>query len=84
MTINKIQDQTFQRTEILLPESCFTHDQLYVTFSRYGYPPDDKNRSGLKVIVYDTPIQGRKKSDGGIRTNDTEGTTTNNIVLKNI
>ena len=38
----------------------------------------------MKVVVYDTQIQGRKKDDGGIRTNETEGTTTQNIVLKEI
>ena len=84
MTINKSQGQTFRRTGLLLPESCFAHGQLYVAFSRCGYPPDDKNNTGLKVVVYDTPIQGRKKSDGGIRMNETEGITTQNIVLKEI
>ena len=38
----------------------------------------------LKVVVYDTPIQGRQKINEGIRTNDTEGITTQNIVLKEI
>ena len=84
MTINKSQGQTFRRTGLLLPESCFAHGQLYVAWSRCGYPPDEKNRTGLKVVVYDTTIQGRKKSDGGIRENDTEGITTQNIVLKEI
>ena len=55
-----------------------------MAFSRCGYPPDDKNNTGLKVVVYDTPLQGRKKSEGGIRTNETEGITTQNIVLKEI
>ena len=84
MTINKSQGQTFQRTGLLLPESCFAHGQLYVAFSRCGYPPHDKGNTGLKVVVYDTPMQGRKKSLGGIRTNETEGITTQNIVLKEI
>jgi len=84
MTINKSQGQTFKRTGLLLPEACFAHGQLYVAFSRCGYPPNDKCNTGLKVVVYDTPIQGRKKSAGGIRTNETEGTTTQNIVLKEI
>ena len=84
MTINKSQGQTFRRTGLLLPESCFGHGQFYVSFSRCGYPPDDKTITGLKVVVYDTPIQGRKKSKGGIRKNETEGITTQNIVLKEI
>ena len=84
MTINKSQGQTFRRTGLLLPDSCFSHGQLYVAFSRCGYPPNDRDHTGLKIVVYDTKIQGRKKSDGGVRTNDTEGTTTQNIVLKEI
>ena len=39
MTINKSQGQTFRRTGLLLPKSCFVHGQLYVKFSRCGYPP---------------------------------------------
>jgi len=61
MTINKSQGQTFRRTGLLLPESCFAHGQLYVAFSRCGYPPDNDSRTGLKVVVYDTPMQGRNK-----------------------
>ena len=84
MTINKSQGQTFRRTGLLLSDSCFAHGQLYVAFSRCGHPPNDKDHTGLKVVVYDTPIQGQKESDGGIRTNDAEGITTQNIVLKEI
>ena len=84
MTINKSQGQTFRRTGLLLPEACFAHGQLYVAFSRCGYPPNDVNNTGLKVVVYDTPIQGRQKSNGGVRTNETKGITTQNIVLKEI
>ena len=82
MTINKSQGQTFTRTGLLLPDSCFAHGQLYVAFSRCGHPPNDTNKTGMKVVVYDTQIQGRRQDDGGIRTNETEGTTTQNIVLK--
>ena len=84
MTINKSQGQTFTRTGLLLPESCFAHGQLYVAFSRCGHPPDDRTKTGLKVVVYDTQIQGRRKDHGGIRTNETEGVTTQNIVLNEI
>ena len=85
MTINKSQGQTFRRTGLLLPDSVFAHGQLYVAFSRCGYPPNDKDHTGLKVVVQDTPIQGRSKTMGGVRTNiDVEGITTQNIVLKEI
>ena len=84
MTINKSQGQTFTRAGLLLPDSCFAHGQLYVAFSRCGHPPNDTTNTGMKVVVYDTQIQGRRQDDGGIRTNETEGTTTQNIVLKEI
>ena len=84
MTINKSQGQSLKRTGLYLPDVCFAHGQLYVAFSRCGHPPDDENRTGLKVIVYDTLIQGRNKDKGGIRTNHTEGITTQNIVLTEI
>ena len=84
MTINKSQGQTFRRTGLLLPEACFAHGQLYVAFSRCGYPPNEINNTGLKVVTCDTPIQGRHKSKGEIRTNETKGITTQNIVLKEI
>ena len=70
MTINKSQGQTFQI--------------LYVTFSRCVYSPNEMINTGLKIVVYDTPIQGKAKSMGGIRTSNTEGITTQNIVLKEI
>ena len=84
MTINKSQGQTFRRTGLLLPESCFAHGQLYLAFSRCGYPPNDINNTGLKVVVYDTPMQDQNESRGGIRTNKTKGITTQNVVLKEI
>ena len=84
MTINKSQGQTFKRTGLLLPDAVFAHGQLYVAFSRCGYPPNDNDNTGLKIVVYDTPLQGRNKSNGGIRANETEGITTQNIVLKEI
>ena len=84
MTINKSQGQTFNRTGLLLPESCFAHGQLYVAFSRCGHPPNDTTKTGMKVVVYDTQIQGRRKDCGGIRTNETYGITTQNIVLNEL
>ena len=84
MTINKSQGQTFTHTGLLLPDSCFAHGQLYVAFSRCGHPPDNRTKTGLKEIVYDTQTQCRRKDHGGIRTNETEGITTQNIVLNEI
>ena len=60
------------------------HSQLHVEFSRCGCPPNDNENTGLKIVMCDTPLQGRNKSDGGIRTNKTEGITTQNIMLKEI
>ena len=34
MTINKAQDQTFEKVGIYLQKPCFSHGQLYVAFSR--------------------------------------------------
>lgn len=36
MTINKAQGQTFRFCGVNLKESCFSHGQLYVAFSRVG------------------------------------------------
>ena len=38
MSINKAQDQTFTKCSLLLPNSVFTHRQLYVGLSRCGEP----------------------------------------------
>ena len=61
MTINKSQEQTLNRVTLYLPEPCFVHGQLYVTVSRCGYPPDNTTKTGLKVVVNDTLLQGRSK-----------------------
>ena len=84
MTINKSQGQTLTRAAMVLPEPCFAHGQLYVAFSRCGLPPDDKNMTGMKVVIYDTTLQGKQESMGGIRTNSTKGSTTLNVVMKEI
>ena len=84
MTINKSQGQTLNRAAMVLPEPCFAHGQLYVAFSRCGFPPDEKNRTGMKVVIYDTTLQGRNKKEGGIRTNFTKGITTLNVVMKEV
>ena len=38
MTVNKAQGQTLKRVGVYLPDSCFTHGQLYVAASRVGLP----------------------------------------------
>ena len=67
--------------ELLLSDLCFEHDQLYVTFSRCDHTPDDQTKTELKLIVYNTYIQGRRKDHGDIHTNEIEGITTQNIVV---
>ena len=84
MTINKSQGQTLNRVALYLPEPCFAHGQLYVAFSRCGYPPDNTTKTGLEVVVNDTMLQGRNKNMGGIRNTSTEGTSTPNVVLSEI
>ena len=53
MTINKSQGQSLETVGILLPQSMFSHGQLYVALSRSGNPLrtkvliyNDKNRHG--------------------------------------
>ena len=64
MTINKSQGQSLSRVGLYLPEPCFAHGQLYVAWSRCGYPPDDAKKTGMKVVVNDTLLQGRNKEIG--------------------
>ena len=84
MTINKSRGQTLNRVGLYLPEPCFAHGQLYVVFSRCGYPPNDMFRTGMKVVVNDIFLQGRRKHLGGVRENITDGITTPNMVLREI
>ena len=85
MTINKSQGQSLKRTGLYLPDVCFAHEQLFVAFFRCGYPPDDnKTRTGLKVVVQNTAMQGVSKEYGGLRQSKTQGVTTPNIVFKEI
>ena len=59
--------------------------ELYVSFSRCGFPPDLLNRKGLKIVINDTLLQGRSKQCGGIRqNNDCKGVRTPNIVLQEV
>ena len=38
LTINRAQGQSAEKCGILLPKSVWTHEQIYVSFSRYGNP----------------------------------------------
>ena len=85
MTINKSQGQSLKRTGLYLPDVCFAHGQLYMAFSRCGYPPNDVSRTGLKIVVQDIVLQGVTAQYGGLRKNETQGIIiTPNIVFKEI
>jgi ATP-dependent DNA helicase PIF1 len=45
MSINKAQGQTFSTVGVFLPQSCFTHGQLYVAMSRVG------EAKGVRIMV---------------------------------
>ncbi|KAL4581486.1 hypothetical protein LXL04_017703 [Taraxacum kok-saghyz] len=53
MTINKAQGQTIPNVGVYLPESVFSHDQLYVALSR------GISRENTKVLV--KPVKGRER-----------------------
>ncbi|CAH2092097.1 unnamed protein product [Euphydryas editha] len=54
MTINKSQEQTFDKIDLFLPNPVFTHGQLYVAFSRVRRFDD------LKIQIINTTEQGLK------------------------
>ena len=54
MTINKAQDQTFEKVGIYLPSPVFSHGQLYVAFSRA------RSLASVKVKVVENQQQGKR------------------------
>ncbi len=52
MTITKSQGQTFDRIGVYLPETVFTHGQLYTAFSRV------RSKNGLSVQIKHNSRQG--------------------------
>ena len=47
MTINKSKGKSLESVGLYLPESIFSHNQLYVAFSRV------QSKSGLKILIHD-------------------------------
>jgi ATP-dependent exoDNAse (exonuclease V) alpha subunit len=70
MTINKSQGQTLKSVGVYLPNSVFTHGQLYVAFSRVGSP------GAVKVLV----VNGWRHAHDGIP----EGVYTKNVVYREV
>ncbi|PWZ25377.1 ATP-dependent DNA helicase PIF1 [Zea mays] len=79
MTVNKAQGQTIPNVGVYLPESVFSHGQLYVALSRATA------RSNIKILVIPA-VDGNKRSRKGVRKNPTVdcGTYTKNIVYKEL
>ena len=78
------QKTAYEISACLVGSEMCIRDRLYVAWSRCGYPPDDEKKTGMKVVVNDTLLQGRTKEMGGVRDNKTEGVTTPNVVIKEI
>lgn len=77
VTINKSQGQTFDRVGILLPETVFSHGQLYVAFSRAT------SREGVKVVCIEGIKQGKLPKNSPNQ-QDREKVFTKNVVFKEV
>ena len=53
ITINKSQDQTFEKVGLYLNRTCFGHGQLHVAFSRA------RSGTDISVEIVETPEQGK-------------------------
>jgi ATP-dependent exoDNAse (exonuclease V) alpha subunit len=73
MTINKAQGQTIPNAGVYLPESVFSHGQLYVALSRATA------RSNIRILV----VRPEDKKDKKKKTK-VNGTYTKNIVYKEV
>ena len=68
MAMNKSQGQSLERAGLFLSRPVFSHGQLYVAFSRSGYPPSAAK--GIRVVAVEVVgAQGNPKGpDGGFFT----------------
>ena len=69
MTINKSQGQTLSCVGVyLFADSCFGHGQLYVAFSRSGYPPSAAKGARVVAVEWRAPKVTSKAPTGGVFT----------------
>jgi ATP-dependent exoDNAse (exonuclease V) alpha subunit len=73
MTINKAQRQTIPNTGVYLPESVFSHSQLYVALS------GATARSNIRIIAARPGDKNNKKKKTKVN-----GTYTKNIIYKEV
>jgi ATP-dependent DNA helicase PIF1 len=73
MTVNKAQGQTLSNASVYLPESAFSHGQLYVALSRATA------RSNIRILAFPPSDKKDKKKKTKIN-----GTYTKNIVYKEV